>query len=235
MTVSDLNQVGLYEVLLESNDEIAKRARDDETSKSDHKNIKLWRQSDDETNMVCHGLARQSGYVQKNIREACIRDVQDILRIQSMCYAPSLLEDEAIFKKIIEQDMSYVVFDSLDNQSVVGYALVHRIPDKHAPPGLNTDILNAGDAWNARNAWNGHVFIHGLSVAPEWQGKGLASTMVDEIMDRASEAKSVSLFSVQDSQKFWEKHGFTEVEEESRTPWINSYGEDAVHMTFVNT
>lgn len=179
----------------------------------------------------------KSAYMKNNIRKACISDMQDILRIQRMCYVPSLLEDEAVFRKIIEQDMSYVAFDLLDNQSVVGYALVHGIPNEYAPPSLNTTILDASDAvdvWNAsdvRDVWAGHVFIHDVSVAPEWRGKGLASQMVYEIIDRASEAKSISLTSVQDSQKFWENHGFTKVDEGTRATWINSYGEDAVHMT----
>jgi GNAT superfamily N-acetyltransferase len=175
-----------------------------------------------------------SGYVQDNNRKACLSDVQDILKIQRMCYPQVLLEDEAVFRKIIEQDMSYIVFDSLDNQSVVGYALVHRIPNKYAPPDLNTTMLDTSDV-EVWNVWKGHIFIHDVSVAPEWRGKGLASTMVYEIIDRASEAKSISLISVQDSQKFWEKHGFTKVNEDTQAPWINSYGEDAVHMTYVIT
>lgn len=53
MTTSKLNQAFLDEVLLESADEIEKRAHDDELQNQIIKKAKLQHHSDDETNMVC--------------------------------------------------------------------------------------------------------------------------------------------------------------------------------------
>jgi hypothetical protein len=108
MTISRLNQAGLYEVLLESADEIAKRERDDEIQNQIIKKAKL-QQSDDETNMVCDSPAPPPDMSSFNFQDFVVNELRlikaDVVGIKSFLESKekkALQDQEALEKRMRE-------------------------------------------------------------------------------------------------------------------------------------
>ena len=160
------------------------------------------------------------------VRRAQPSDLDELNALQHACYPPGFHEDPAVFARIVEHGQSYVLESTggSGEQLMVGYALVHAIGDPDQPPSLNT----AGRSSPAHTPE--HVFIHDVSVLPEYRDKRYGSQLVSHVLLEAQQggAQTVTLISVQGSQKFWEGHGFACTGKQWEC--LHSYGAGAVHM-----
>lgn len=159
-----------------------------------------------------------------DLRNAHEKDSIEMMRIQQLSYQPFLHEDQVTFIKIIDAQMSIV---AISCKKMIGYGLVHTIEDEDSPPLLNhisTCIVE--NSIPNKNIWTGNIFIHDVAVDPDIRGCGVATCIVEYIINQAKNAKSITLISVQGSRFFWEKHGFRM----TGLMLPNSYGPDAIHM-----
>ncbi|MFC1619828.1 GNAT family N-acetyltransferase [Candidatus Neomarinimicrobiota bacterium] len=93
--------------------------------------------------------------------------------------------------------------------------------------GLDADQLNTAlqHSWTSVSAYDGdrlagfgrvvsdgvlHALIVDLVVLPEYQGQGIGSTLLRELVARCREAdlRDIQLFCARDQAGFYEKHGF---------------------------
>lgn len=152
-------------------------------------------------------------------------DLDAVLRIQATAY-PELAESPAAIADRLLQAPHWCWGAERDSQ-LCAYFLTHpwRYP---MPP-----------AWNCELPWlpaQSHTLcVHDLALGSEARGQGVASRLVGTVLQRARHARftHAMLVAVQDSQRFWQRHGFT-----VRTPAtpslataLQGYGEDARLMT----
>ncbi|WP_412779352.1 GNAT family N-acetyltransferase [Photobacterium kishitanii] len=74
-----------------------------------------------------------------------------------------------------------------------------------------------------------HLHLHDLAIIPTEQGQGIPKLLIDHLFSvlNTMNYQSVSLISVQDSAKFWQKYGFI-IDNSLSAP--TSYGDSAVCM-----
>jgi GNAT superfamily N-acetyltransferase len=103
-----------------------------------------------------------------------------------------------------------------------GYAVSHpyvrgRVPKLNHPLGgvpLDADIY----------------YIHDIAIDAAARGQGRAEAIVTRLADHARQAgfAEMRLLSVNNSESFWTRRGFTPVRDEQVD--VSSYGADAIHM-----
>ncbi|ENM5776471.1 GNAT family N-acetyltransferase [Vibrio mimicus] len=142
----------------------------------------------------------------------------EILKLQAEVYhliGPESLE--VLRDKWLRSPSS--CFTYRDDEQLMGYLLAHswnsRMPPKlfnKLPKGTEGSIL----------------FLHDLAVSNHMFGRGIGSKMIEHLVNvaTASGYKEILLVSVQNSMQFWQKQGFTSVEQEV----CNSYGDSAQLM-----
>lgn len=152
------------------------------------------------------------------IRRACITDTGDVCRIGRASYPSALHESEATVESIIASGMSWVC---VEDDAVVGYALVHEIKDPHSPPHLN-DVLAVW--WGGR-----HLFIHDVCVTPSSRAHGVGKALVKHVLD-TKRYDTTTLISLEASVWFWVQFGFEAFECKTTWNFREEYGEGAMQM-----
>ncbi|MDW0361475.1 GNAT family N-acetyltransferase [Halomonas venusta] len=142
----------------------------------------------------------------------------EILKLQAEVYhlvepeSPEVLQD-----KWLRSPNSCFIYR--DNKQLVGYALAHSWNSKKPPKLFNK--LPKGTEGSI-------LFLHDLAVSSNSFGKGIGSTMMAHLVNIAivSGYREIRLVSVQNSMQFWQKQGFTPLEQEV----CKSYGDSAQLM-----
>ncbi|MFP2767893.1 GNAT family N-acetyltransferase [Oceanisphaera sp. KMM 10153] len=106
-----------------------------------------------------------------------------------------------------------------EGEQLMGYLLAHSW-NNDSPPKLFQTL--------PRGTEGPILFLHDLAVSNSSFGKGVGSTMITHLVRVAtlSGYKQIRLVSIQNSMLFWQKQGFTPVEQEV----CKSYGEGAQLM-----
>jgi ribosomal protein S18 acetylase RimI-like enzyme len=107
--------------------------------------------------------------------------------------------------------------------AIAGYVISHPWTD--APPALDTLLARLPDRPST-------YYIHDLALLPAVRGNGAANAIVALLTDHARREKfaTVSLVAVNNSERFWRKHGFDVVHDDALAGKLRSYGEDARRM-----
>lgn len=152
-------------------------------------------------------------------------DLDAVLRIQANAY-PELAESPAAIADRLLQAPHWCWGAERDDQ-LCAYFLTHpwRVP---TPPEWNRELP-------LLPAQSHMLYLHDLAIGPTARGSGLAARLVDTVLQRARHARftHAMLVAVQDSQRFWQRQGFT-VRPTVITGIASSlqgYGEDARLMT----
>lgn len=108
--------------------------------------------------------------------------------------------------------------------ALAGYVVSHPWHDR-APPALDT-LLGALPAKPST------FYIHDIALMPRMRGTKAAQTVVASLINHARGAgfANVSLIAVNDSQPFWQRMGFTRVEDGALDAKLRSYGKSACLM-----
>ncbi|ENM5903626.1 GNAT family N-acetyltransferase [Vibrio mimicus] len=142
----------------------------------------------------------------------------EILKLQAEVY--HLVEPESLEvlrDKWLRSPSS--CFTYRDNEQLMGYLLAHSW-NSRTPPKLFNKL--------PKDTEGSILFLHDLAISNHTFGKGIGSKMIEHLMNVATSLgyREILLVSVQDSVQFWQKQGFTTVEQEV----CNSYGDSAQLM-----
>lgn len=133
-------------------------------------------------------------------------NVHHALEIQNQSYPSGYTESEEAFESMAEHYGSYsflMQVDALDNLPMIGgYIVSHPGVRGKAQP-LDqpaSPLTGAEDCW----------YLHDCCLAPQFQGKGLAKRMVQQVEQLAlnSGYHVICLVSVQNTYPVWQKAGY---------------------------
>ncbi|MDE1147620.1 MAG: GNAT family N-acetyltransferase [Azospirillaceae bacterium] len=129
---------------------------------------------------------------------------------------------DVLADKLAAYPAGCLVLDGTSAEAIGGYAFSHPYVRGRVPK-LNTPLggLPAGaDIY----------YVHDIAIAADHRGRGYAEAVVERLAGHARDAGFVEmrLLSVNNSQAFWARRGFTPVGDEQID--VSSYGDDAVHM-----
>lgn len=115
-------------------------------------------------------------------------------------------EHMELLQKIVELGYSHVVEVARDERTViVGYVLVHYIPNCRIPPVYkNYDVSCKSDS----------LFIHDYVVHPSYQRTGISRMFWEYLISKFKETcsyKTITAVSLPGAAKFWNKNGFIRV------------------------
>jgi predicted N-acetyltransferase YhbS len=142
-----------------------------------------------------------------------------ILKIQAEAYTDILPEDIGVLKsKWISSPSTCAVYLNNDNK-VLGYLLAHPW-ESDVPPKLHEKIQITTSI---------NLYLHDLALAHEARGKGIAKSLVANLIDKAKSQGFVRIFlvAVQGADTFWAKFGFIVIPNALICP---SYGDYSVLM-----
>ncbi|HJV53551.1 MAG TPA: GNAT family N-acetyltransferase [Noviherbaspirillum sp.] len=134
------------------------------------------------------------------IRGMAEADVASVMRVQSECYAPSMVEAEATLRLRL-REFPETAWVAADGQGVCGYLVAYgsRL-GKVTPLGAPFGRYDAPDA----------LYLHDLAVSARAKGQGVAKQLVRAALEHAVLRGFLfsALVSVQGSQAFWRALGY---------------------------
>ena len=155
-----------------------------------------------------------------------IDDFGVVLAIQEVAYDPFFHESQEVLlekRQLCPEGCSLCV----DDDEPLGYLLSHpwRLD---LPPALDAEFDDV-------SAEPDCYYIHDVAVDPSARKRGVGRRLAERAIAVADERDfhTIALIAVQGSSGYWERHGFSVVEELSpeMEEKIRSYGEDARFMT----
>ena len=155
-------------------------------------------------------------------REASLPDLVSVSEIQLVVHQAFPEDDAVLADRIALSPAGCFMLEVGD--AAQGYVLSHPWLEG-LPPALNTKL---GALPAAADTW----YIHDLALMPETRGSGAGGNIVPKLAEiaRREGFRSMSLVSVNGSQGFWARQGFSVHMDAWLTQKLSSYGEDAVYM-----
>lgn len=161
------------------------------------------------------------------IRSLLPDDLNDLLDLQARCFGEDFLESAEVYARRLASDHQQSLGIACERtRALRAYAAAYW-----SDPGKVTPF--DGDFLPPR-AHEPVLYLHDVSVAPEWSGRGAAGALLGALFQsaRARGVRQAALVSVQGSQAYWARHGFTRraVTDPQQQRHLLSYGEDAAYM-----
>lgn len=148
----------------------------------------------------------------------------DLPRVATIATAvhPGFPEDDAVFAerlRLYPQGCHVLAQNGLLN----GYVLSH--PWAGAPPALNSLLRRLPETPDT-------YYIHDLALMPAARGSGAGRRIVAQLIEhaRAAGLARLSLVAVNNSEAFWQRHGFRANMRDDVAAKMQSYGADARFM-----
>jgi len=158
--------------------------------------------------------------MQITIRPMRRADLEAVLRVQAACYPPAMQEAPAILDARLAAAPA-TCLAACDAHGVCGYLFAYpsrlgRVTDLGAPFAVAPDADT--------------LYLHDLAVDPRALGRGLARTLVGNMLERGRGLglAHAALVSVQDSTRFWSGLGFAV--QATNDPGLLTYPPGAVYM-----
>jgi len=163
-----------------------------------------------------------------NIRAMESSDFSSIMEIQSLCFIDVVPESEESLssKFLASPETCYVVVRGV---SVIGYIISLPWIFDHPPP-LNTESCQIPVNPDC-------LYLHDLAIAPTGRGIGAADALVQQFFVELKRLglPRASLIAVQNSKKYWQRHGFQVVSgNKGLDSKLTTYGEGIDYMEYVN-
>lgn len=139
------------------------------------------------------------------IRSARLGDIQVIYDVQCAGFSEDLWESVAMFREIFKVYPQGYFLAEIDDQ-VVAYCIVQ-------PADEDREDFDTG-VWPVRGDET-CLYLHDMCLTPAARGQGIARALLQtaEAYGVEHEFESMAGVSVQDTQEFWKKLGFTMVRE----------------------
>jgi ribosomal protein S18 acetylase RimI-like enzyme len=155
-------------------------------------------------------------------RPAELADIGAIYDIQCVAHADHPEERSVLLERLELCPQGCFVLEK--NGAISGYVLSHPWL-RRAPPPIDTrlgTIPEEADAW----------YLHDLALLPGTRGSGAGAKVSALLFEQARLAgyRTVALVSVNGSQGFWERQGFSARMDDALARKLESYGGQAVYM-----
>jgi ribosomal protein S18 acetylase RimI-like enzyme len=150
--------------------------------------------------------------------KASIKHVDELMKIQTLCYGPDMNESIGVFHSIVGSGLCFVIKKTHDD-TIAGYLLAHYWHDFAQPPKLHEELTKC----EVRRC----CFIHDLAIMPQYRGMNYTRALLQELKDKINDLPCC-LVSVNGTSEFWKKFGF--VEQECSRNLLSTYSEDARFM-----
>lgn len=162
------------------------------------------------------------------VRPLDAHDVDSLLHVQTICYGDAFLESRATFS----QRLASAHHCSIGVVRAGEHALHAYLAAYWSNPGKITPL---DGPFTAPAAGEQVLYLHDMSVLPELAGQGVARHLVQylQAQARARGLQQAALVSVQGSQAYWERQGFSvcPVIDAQQSMHLQTYGEGALYMT----
>lgn len=139
------------------------------------------------------------------LRAAQLSDLDEILRIQKLCYQDIEPESPAAYINKLEQapDCAFVI---VDQHEILAYLFAMPIM-LNEPPALDSADYRLPSQANC-------LYLHDLAIAPSGRGQGLSQPLLKVFFNCANTRKlsQSSLIAIQGSAPFWNRYGFVQTE-----------------------
>ena len=151
-------------------------------------------------------------------------DVNAVLRIQAQCYGDGFVEPREVFARRL-QVAGQCSWAAVQGDEVLAYLAAYWSRPGAITP-LNGEFADYADA--------SVLYLHDMAVSPTAAGQGLARRMVDaaKTMARQRGILRTALVSVQGSQAYWERQGYSIeiVKNAAQQQHLATYGPQALYM-----
>lgn len=162
-----------------------------------------------------------------SVRPLQAHDVESLLQVQTVCYGEDFMESREVFAQRLACDhhCSIGVVQPPDAGLKAYLAAYWSSPGKITPLDGHFTPPASGEQV---------LYVHDMSVLPELAGQGVARYLLQHVMQQARQRglRQAALVSVQGSQAYWERQGFSVYPVKDAQQWANlqTYGEGAVYM-----
>jgi ribosomal protein S18 acetylase RimI-like enzyme len=148
-------------------------------------------------------------------------DLDDLLIVQRAAYGDIYIETKEIFltKLLVSNETCLAGFK---DGRLAGYCIGFNWQSGLAVP-LHSDIREIQHEENA-------FYIHDIAIHPDFEGQGLATTLMNLSIENARERgfKSVELTAVQSAATYWERFGYKPMAEAE-----GGYGAEAMRYQLI--
>lgn len=162
------------------------------------------------------------------VRPLDAHDVDSLLHVQTICYGDQFLESRDTFAQRLgcAHQCSLGVVRAGERALKAYLAAYWSNPGKITP--LDGEFTPPADSTQV-------LYLHDMSVLPELAGQGVARHLVQHAFAQARRRglQQAALVSVQGSQAYWERQGFSvcPVIDAQQSLHLETYGDGAVYMT----
>jgi len=155
-------------------------------------------------------------------RPAASADIDRIYDIQCVVHADYPEAREVLLERLELCLMGCFVIER--GGVVSGYVLSHPWR-RFSPPPIDTKL---GTIPAEADVW----YLHDLALLPETRGSGAGAKVAKLLAEQARMAgyETLALVSVNGSQGFWERQGFSVHRDKTLTDKLSSYGSEAIYM-----
>ena len=158
------------------------------------------------------------------VRRLAVQDLPGLLAVQLACYGPGFVESGEVFAARLASPANCSLV--LERAGVVcAYLAAYRsLLGKVTPLHGGFEAVAQPDT----------LYLHDMAVLPECAGQGLARALLQPLWQAAGAGglRHTALVSVQGSQGYWERHGYTvqPLADAAQRERLASYGDGAVYM-----
>jgi len=161
------------------------------------------------------------------LRPLAPQDLDELMRLQAHCFDGDFLESAAVYSRRLSCGQHQSLALSCDKtQALRAYAAAYWSDLGKVTPFDGDFLAPTTDA--------AVLYLHDVSVAPEWAGRGAASSLVSALFQRARAqgVRMAALVSVQGLQAYWARHGFAErtLSDPEQQGHLLTYGHGASYM-----
>lgn len=164
------------------------------------------------------------------VRPLGMHDVDSLLHVQTVCYGDTFLESRDVFA----QRLTCAHHCSIGVVQPGTTALQAYLVAYWSNPGKITPL---NGLFTPPAQGEQVLYLHDMSVLPALAGQGVARHLVQHCMAQARQRglRQAALVSVQGSQGYWERQGFSAcpVKDAQQYKNLQTYGEGALYMTML--
>ena len=157
-------------------------------------------------------------------RALTVDDLPGLLDVQRACYGDEYVESAEVFtRRLASPAQCSLVLE--DGGRVCAYlAAYDSVLGKVTPLHGDFETVPQSDT----------LYLHDMAVLPQLAGRGLARALLEPLWHKAVARglRRSALVSVQDSQSFWERHGYAAqpLQDAAQRQRLAAYGAGALYM-----